>query len=96
MIQILIEISNNKDIQNSAFQMNLAIIYISEKTFYQHEHNPFYKRYLCKIISELNPNIKFFQQIINNSIQYSAILIVISLIYKKELYKFISLLFLNL
>ena len=48
----------NKEIQQNLFEINFAIIYISEKTFYQHEHNPFYKRYLCKIISELNPNIK--------------------------------------
>ena len=48
----------NEDIQKNLFEINFAIIYISEKTFYQKEENPFYKRYLCKIISELNENIK--------------------------------------
>ena len=48
----------NEDIQKNLFEINFAIIYISEKTFYQKEENPFYKRYLCKIISELNEEIK--------------------------------------
>ena len=48
----------NDDIQKNLFEINFAIIYISEKTFYQKEENPFYKRYLCKIISDLNENIK--------------------------------------
>ena len=51
MIQILIEISNNKDIQNTAFQMNLAIIYISEKGFFYDINNK-KKIYLCKGISD--------------------------------------------
>ena len=48
----------NKEIQKNLFEINFAIIYIAEKTFYQKEENPFYKRYLCKLISELNENIK--------------------------------------
>ena len=48
----------NKEIQKNLFEINFAIIYISEKTFYQKEENPFYKRYLCKLLSELNNNIK--------------------------------------
>ena len=48
----------NKEIQQNLFEINFAVIYIAEKTFYQKEENPFYKRYLCKLISELNENIK--------------------------------------
>jgi len=48
----------NKEIQKNLFEINFAIIYISEKTFYQKEENPFYKRYLCKLLSELNNDIK--------------------------------------
>ena len=44
----------NKEIQQNLFEINFAIIYIAEKTFYQEEENPFYKRYLCKLISEIN------------------------------------------
>ena len=31
---------------------------ISEKTFYQDEKNPFYKIYLCKLLTEDNPLVK--------------------------------------
>ncbi len=48
----------NKDIQKNLFEINFAIIYISEKTFYQKKENPFYKRYLCKLLSELNDIIR--------------------------------------
>ena len=48
----------NKEIQKSLFEINFAVIYMTEKTFYQKEENPFYKRYSCKLISELNDNIK--------------------------------------
>ena len=48
----------NEEIQTKLFEINFAIIYISEKTFYQKEENPFYKRYLCKLLSELNNIIR--------------------------------------
>ena len=48
----------NKEIQKDLFEINFAVIYIAEKTFYQKEENPFYKRYLCKLISELNEYIR--------------------------------------
>ena len=48
----------NKEIQRNLFEINFAVIYIAEKTFYQKEENPFYKRYLCKLISESNEYIK--------------------------------------
>ena len=44
----------NEEIQKSLFEINFAVIYIAEKTFYQKKDNPFYKRYLCKLLSELN------------------------------------------
>ena len=59
----------NKEIQQNLFEINFAIIYIAEKTFYQEEENPFYKRYLCKLISEINPRIK------NKEFWYKLILI---------------------
>ena len=48
----------NQEVQKSLFEINFAIIYLAEKTFYQKEENPFYKRYLFKLLSELNDNIK--------------------------------------
>ena len=48
----------NKEIQENLFEINFAVIYIAEKTFYQKEENPFYKRYLCKLLSELNDGIR--------------------------------------
>ena len=47
----------NKEIQKNLFEINFAVIYIAEKTFYQKEENPFYKKYLCKLISDLNVGI---------------------------------------
>ena len=68
----------NKEIQQNLFEINFAIIYIAEKTFYQHEQNPFYKRYLCKIISELNPDIK------SKDFWYKLILIRIQITLEEE------------
>ena len=48
----------NEEIQKNLFEINFAILYISEKTFYQKEDNPFYKKYLCKLLSELNEFIR--------------------------------------
>ena len=48
----------NEEIQKNLFEINLAIIYISEKTFYQREDNPFYKKYLCKFLSDINRKIR--------------------------------------
>ena len=48
----------NEEIQKNLFEINFAIVYMAEKTFYQKEENPFYKRYLCKLLSELNETIK--------------------------------------
>ena len=44
----------NEELQKNLFEINFAVIYIAEKTFYQKKDNPFYKRYLCKLLSELN------------------------------------------
>ena len=48
----------NKEIQKNLFEINFAVIYIAEKTFYQKEENPFYKKYSCKLISDLDEEIK--------------------------------------
>ena len=48
----------NQEVQKSLFEINFAIIYLAEKTFYQKEENPFYKKYSCKLISDLNEEIK--------------------------------------
>ena len=55
---ILNTVVNNKKLQKELFEINFAICYISEKTFYQNESNPFYKVYLCKLLSEKNPKMK--------------------------------------
>ncbi len=80
---IFSNIINNKIIQNELFEINFAICYMSEKTFYQSELNPFYKVYLCQLLSEKNPNLKtknFWQNLlilkINNAlIQKTEILV---------------------
>ena len=56
--KIINGVLSNKEIQKNLFEINFAIIYIAEKTFYQKADNPFYKRYLCKLLSELNQDIK--------------------------------------
>ena len=76
--QLINAVLLNKEIQQNLFEINFAIIYIAEKTFYQHEQNPFYKRYLCKIISELNPNIK------SKDFWYKLILIRIQITLEEE------------
>ena len=55
---ILNTVVENKKIQKEIYEINFAICYISEKTFYQNESNPFYKIYLCKLLSEKNPKMK--------------------------------------
>lgn len=55
---LLLAIIKNDIVQQSIFEINFAIAFISEKTFYQSEKNPFYKFYLCKLISERCDQIK--------------------------------------
>ena len=55
---LLSNVINNIQIQKDLFEINFAIAYISEKTFYQSEENPFYKIYLCKVLSEKNKSLK--------------------------------------
>ena len=63
---IFSNIINNKVNQNELFEINFAICYISEKTFYQSELNPFYKIYLlnfslyCFILSIFSLTLKNF------------------------------------
>ena len=49
MAQILIEISNNKQVQNNVMDINLGIIHIAEKGYYIDQINK-KKIYLCKVI----------------------------------------------
>ena len=56
--KILNNILLNNEVQKSLFELNFAIAYISEKTFYQDDKNPFYKIYLCKLLMEDNPLVK--------------------------------------
>ena len=46
--KILNNILLNSEVQKNLFELNFAIAYISEKTFYQDDKNHFYKIYLCK------------------------------------------------
>lgn len=48
----------NNNVQKNLFELNFAIAYISEKTFYQDDKNPFYKIYLCKLLMDDNPLVK--------------------------------------
>ena len=56
--KILNNILLNNNIQKNLFELNFAVAYISEKTFYQDDKNPFYKIYLCKLLMEDNPLLK--------------------------------------
>ena len=56
--KILHNILLNNNIQKKNFELNLIIIYISEKTFYQDDKNSFYKMYLCKLLMDDNPTVK--------------------------------------
>ena len=56
--KILNNILLNPEVQKSIFDLNFAIAYISEKTFYQDDKNPFYKIYLCKLLMDDNPLLK--------------------------------------
>ena len=56
--KILNNILLNNSIQKNLFELNFALAYISEKTFYQDDKNPFYKIYLCKLLMEDNPLLK--------------------------------------
>jgi hypothetical protein len=56
--KILNNILKNNSIQKNLFELNFAVAYISEKTFYQDDKNPFYKIYLCKLLMEYNPLIR--------------------------------------
>ncbi len=69
MSQILIEMSNNKEVQNNRFEINLGIIYIAEKGFY-YDKNFNKKIYVCKAISDdRNSNnfkdINFWKKLLN-------------------------------
>ena len=56
--KILNNILLNKGVQKNLFELNFAIAYISEKTFYQDDKNPFYKIYLCKLLMDTNQLLK--------------------------------------
>ena len=70
MVQILIAISNNREVQSKAIEMNLAIIYISEKGFY-YDKNCNHKIYLCKAIGEesfIYKDKNFWKKLLNYKI----------------------------
>ena len=56
--KILNNILLNSEVQKNLFELNFAIAYISEKTFYQDDKNHFYKIYLCKLLMDENPMVK--------------------------------------
>ena len=56
--KILNNILLNNNVQKNLFEINFAVAYISEKTFYQDDKNPFYKIYLCKLLMDDNPLVK--------------------------------------
>jgi hypothetical protein len=56
--KILNNILLNNSVQKSLFELNFTVAYISEKTFYQDEKNPFHKIYLCKLLMDNNPIVK--------------------------------------
>ena len=72
MTQILIEISNNKEVQNNNMDLILGIIYIAEKGFL-YDNNIKKKVYLCKTISDdrnsnIFKDINFWKKILNYKI----------------------------
>ena len=61
MTQILIEISNNKEVHDNYMEINFGIIFIAEKGFFIDKKDNNKKIYLCKAISE-DRNSNFFKQ----------------------------------
>ena len=84
LTEILIDISMNSSIQKELFELNFAILYIAEKTYYYDKESDS-KYYLCKALSEKYENYRskiFWKKMIDykkNS--------VIELLFEKEVYK---------
>ena len=79
----LIDVAMNQSIQKNFFELNFALIYISEKTFFIEKNN---KIYLCKKLSQNYENFKnkfFWEKLIKNKIQTSLELLTL-----KEIEKF--------
>ena len=79
----LIDVAMNQSIQKNFFELNFALIYISEKTFFIEKNN---KIYLCKKLSQNYENFKnkfFWEKLIINKIQTSLELLTL-----KEIEKF--------
>ena len=52
MYNIMILIINNLELNNEYFDINFAIIFIAEKTYYLNHKNKFNKIYLCSLLSK--------------------------------------------
>jgi hypothetical protein len=52
LANVLVSITNNTEIKQELFEMNFAIIFIAEKTFFKNPENVFNKVYLCKLLSK--------------------------------------------
>jgi hypothetical protein len=63
---ILLSVINNIDMNNEFFELNFAIIYISEKTYYLNPNNKTNRIYLCNYISKnkLISNRSFWVELI--------------------------------
>ena len=59
-------IINNIEVKKEMFEMNFAIIYIAEKTFFRDQNNPAEKIYLCKLLSrnKIYNEKKFWMELI--------------------------------
>ena len=55
---ILRDITMNPDVQSKIFELNFAIIYIAEKTFYQFDTDQNKRIYMCKVLSDTYQNFK--------------------------------------
>ncbi len=83
LCDFLIDIAMNQTIQKNFFEINFALIYISEKSFFIEKNH---KIYLCKKLSQNYENFKnkfFWEKLIINKIQSSLELSTI-----KEIEKF--------
>lgn len=67
LANILVTITNNTEIKQELFEMNFAIIFIAEKTFYKNPENVFNKVYLCKLLSKnkIYNERKFWMDLMN-------------------------------
>lgn len=55
---ILKDVSMNQELQNNMFEINFALVFIAEKTYYQSKEDPNKKVYMTRLLSDSYQNFK--------------------------------------